>query len=134
MDQRDQRTIIGVGEGIPVPGAWSRYLSLGFRWAVRLFLAFFIAIAVTTWTDLLFNPVLSEHLIGSEHACAINSALCSWRNYILLELVPTSLLAVAAIVALAWRGLRRRETILNTLALLAFVYLAWSAIQVQLAS
>lgn len=114
-------------------GAWPRYLALGFRWTIRLFLAFFIAIAVKTWIDLFFDPVISEHLIGSEHACAIHYTNCSWRNYILLELLPSSLLAGGAIVAVAWHRLRRRETFLNVLALLAFLYLAWSAIQVQLA-
>lgn len=128
------RTVIAGGEGTHVTGALSRYLPLGFRWVVRLFLALFIVIAVTTWTDLLFAPVVSEQLIGSEHACAIHYAYCSWRSYVLAELVPASLLAGAAVVALVWRRLRHRETILNVLALLAFAYLAWSAIQVQLAS
>ena len=133
MDRRDRKTIAASGERTLSAGGRPRYLSLGLRWLVRLFLALFIAIAITTWTDLLFNPVVSEHLIGSEHACAIHYALCSWRSYILAELLPTSLLAGAALVTLVWRRLRRRETILNILALLAFLYLAWSAIQVQLA-
>jgi threonine/homoserine/homoserine lactone efflux protein len=133
MDRQDRRIIIAGDERAGMADTWRRYLSIGLRWVVRLFLALFIAIAITTWTDLFFDPVVSEHLIGSEHACAIHYANCSWRSYIFAELLPLSLLAGVAIVTLAWRRLRRRETILNILALLAFAYLAWTAIYVQLA-
>jgi len=134
MDRQDPRTIIARRESAAMMGAWARYLSLGSRWAVRLFLAIFVAIVLTIWSNLLFDPVVSEHLIGSKHACAIHYGYCSWSTYVLAELVPSTLLAGAAIVALAWRRLRRREVILSALALLGLVYLGWWTIQVQSAS
>lgn len=100
---------------------------------MRLFLAVFVALAITSWTDLLFSPVVSEHLIGSEHACAISYSYCSLLSYVLVDLLPSSLLGGAAVVTLAWRRMPQRETTLNIVAVLALAYLTRSVIEVQLA-
>jgi hypothetical protein len=47
----------------------------------------------------------------------------------MLAQIPPSLIALAAIVALSWRRLRHREVILNSLAVVACLFLAWAAIQ-----
>ena len=107
--------------------SWQRGLGL----PVRLFLILFIVFAASSWTDLLFKKDEFDRLIGSEHACAMSMAYCSWGHYFLSQTIPSSL-AIAAIVALAWRRFPRREAILNTLAIAALVFLAWSVIQVQL--
>lgn len=132
MDRQEQRTITTSGEDVRLSSSRSSYWLLGLRWLVRLFLMLFIAIAVSTWIDLFSSAEVYEQLIGSEHACAINYAYCSWRSYVLVHTILL-LMSIAAIVVLAWRRLPRREVILNILATLALTYLAWSAIQVRLA-
>lgn len=134
MGQQDQRTIAANDDGGHPAGGGRRYWSLGLRWLVRLFLVLFVAFAGTSWTDLLFTPVVSEHLIGSEHACTISYSYCSLLSYILVDLIPSSLLGGAAIVALAWWRMPHRETVLNIVAILGLAYLTWSVLRVQLAA
>lgn len=130
MDQQEQRTITSSGEGVRLLTSRPSYWLLGLRWLVRLVLMLFIAIAVSNWADLFSSAEVYEQLIGSEHACAINYAYCSWRSYVLVHTI-LSLMSIAAIIALAWRRLPRREAILNILATLVLAYLVWSAIQVR---
>jgi hypothetical protein len=134
MGRQDQRIIAAGDDGRHSAGSGRRYWSFGLRWLVRLFLALFIALAIASWTDLFFSPVVSEHLIGSEHACAISYSYCSLLSYVLVDLLPSSLLGGAAVVALAWWRMPRRETVLNIVAILALAYLAWSVLEVQLAT
>lgn len=134
MGQRDQRTIAVNDDGGHLAGNGRRYGSLVVRWLVRLFLVLFVAFAITSWTDLLFSPVVSEHLIGSEHACAISYSYCSMLSYVLVDLLPSSLLGGAAVAALAWWRMPHRETVLNIVAILALAYFTWSVLEVQLAA
>ena len=107
------------------------YWRRGLGWLVRLFLILFVVFAASFWTDILFKTEEYDRLFGSEHACAVSKAYCSWNSYILAQ-IPPSLLAIAAVVALLWRRLPRREPILNALAIIVCVFLAWSVIQVHL--
>lgn len=105
---------------------WRRCL----RWVVRLFLVLFVIFIASFWTDLLSHREEYDRLFGSEHACAISKAYCSWGSYMLAQ-VPPSLIALAAVVVLSWWRLRHREAILNSLAIAACLFLAWAAIQAR---
>lgn len=106
------------------------YWRRGLGWLVRLFLVLFIVLVASIWTDLVVEAETYDRLFGSEYACYLSKNYCSWSDYT-LSLVPHSLLAIAAAVALAWRRLRRREAILNALAVMVLLFLAWLVIQAR---
>lgn len=96
-------------------------------WVARLILILFIILTAETWLDVVvFQPEEYERLIGSEAACGKFASYCSWQAFI-LDSVPDGVLAVLAIVALAWRKVPRRELMLWVLTAAIFAYLAWRA-------
>jgi hypothetical protein len=96
-------------------------------WAVRSFLFLFIAANAYGWLDILvLQRGEYDRLIGSEAACGIVEAYCSWPAFIWRG-APLDALAVASAVALPWRGLPRRETVLRAIALAICACLIWTA-------
>jgi hypothetical protein len=70
-------------------------------WVSRGFLALLILFEIEYWLDILvFDVKEYERLIGSESACGVASAYCSWTDFILYN-APLIALAAAAFVALA---------------------------------
>jgi hypothetical protein len=102
---------------------WKRLVA----WVVRSFLILFIAINAYGWLDILvLQREEYERLVGSEAACGITEAYCSWPAFIWRS-APFDALAVLSAVALLWRGLPRRELVLCAIALATCTYLAWTA-------
>jgi hypothetical protein len=65
-------------------------------WVSRGFLALLILFEIEHWLDILvFDAKEYERLIGSESACGVASAYCSWTDFILYNapLVTTRLLS-----------------------------------------
>ena len=102
---------------------WKRLVA----WLVRSFLVLFIAINAYGWLDILvLQREEYERLVGSESACGIAEAYCSWAAFIWRG-APFDALAVLSAVALLWRGLPRRETVLRAIVLVICIYLVWTA-------
>ena len=94
-------------------------------WISRGFLVLFILGVIQSWLDVfVFQPEEYERLIGSESACGVASAYCSWKAYV-LDNLPFVILAVLAFVALVGRTLPRREQVLAGLGITICAYLAW---------
>jgi len=94
-------------------------------WIARLILVVFIALAAELWLDVfVFDPEEYERLIGSEAACGMFAAYCSWRSF-LLDMSPDAVLAILAALALLWRKLPWREAVLGILASAILAYMAW---------
>ena len=112
--------IIGIGRCIVASvSLWKRVAG----WVSRALLVLIVLFEIELWLDaLLFNAAEYERLIGSEAACGKFASYCSWNAFFLANL-PMSILAVAAIVALLWRALPRREAVLVGLSLAFFTYL-----------
>jgi hypothetical protein len=101
-------------------------------WVTRLILILFVAITVEIWLDVFFfEPQEYERLIGSEAACGVAKAYCSWSAF-LVDNVPFIALSILAIIGLLWPSRPRRELVLGVLAIAICGYLAWRAYSVQL--
>lgn len=98
---------------------------------MRLVLVLAVAFEVEIWLDVLvFQPEEYERLIGSESACGIAKAYCSWRAFI-LDNVPLAALAILSAIAFLWRRLPQRELVLLVLVMTALVHFAWRAYRTQ---
>lgn len=103
-------------------------------WVSRGFLLLSILAVIESWLDVLvFQTAEYERLIGSEAACGKFQAYCSWKEYV-LDGLPFVAFAVAALVALVWRTLPRREQVLAGLCGAIIVYLAWRAFRTMVLS
>lgn len=97
-------------------------------WIVQPFLVLFIAANAYGWLDILvLQREQYERLIGSEAACGIAEAYCSWPAFIWRG-APLDALAVLSAAALLWRGLPRRAIVLCAIAVAICAYLAWVGI------
>jgi len=97
------------------------------RWTARLVLALFVLLTAYTWLDVLvLQPEEYERLIGGEAGCGKFRSYCSWRAFV-LDSVPDFILSVLAVIGMAWRGVPRRELILNLMAVTICGYLGWRA-------
>lgn len=102
--------------------SWNRLAG----WAVRSFLILFVAVNAYGWLDILvLQHDEYERLIGSESACGISEAYCSWSAFI-WHGAPFDAFAIVSTVALLWGGMPRREFVLRAIALAICVYLAWT--------
>ncbi len=73
---------------------------------------------------LVFQREEYERLVGSESACGVVEAYCSWPEFV-LDGAPFDALAVLSVIALLWRGLPRREVVLWAIIVAICVYLGW---------
>ena len=123
--------IIGAGRcAMESVAAWKR---IG-GWVSRGFLALLILFMTQYWLDILvFDPGEYERLIGSEAACGVAGAYCSWTAFVLYN-APLMALAVAASGALVWRTMPRREQVLAALAIVTCIYVVGRASKSGLAA
>lgn len=93
----------------------------------RLILILFVLLTIYTWLDVLvLQPEEYERLIGGEAGCGKFKSYCSWRAFV-LDSVPDFVLSIAAVIAMLWRSLPRRELALGPLAVAICGYLGWTA-------
>ncbi len=124
------RPITGQGDGhavARVSSALRQVPRLVLDGAAQLLLLGFALIIVYLWLDsFILSPAVYDRMVGSEAACGISWAYCSWRDYVWSLLTDTAL-AVAGIVAFAWRRLKSRVWALRFLALVVLCKLGWQA-------
>lgn len=122
------RPITGQGDGHAVA-----HMSSGLRkvprlvldGAAQLLLLGFALIIAYLWLDsFILNKAVYDRMVGSEAACGISWAYCSWRDYVWSLLTDTGL-ALAGIVAFAWRRLKGSAWALRSVALIVFCKLGW---------